>query len=257
MSDSKSWTESLFGQSQKSSQDRTEESSRTGLRQSLDRRVELAEGKVEELRRLRAEVEEAKQGLRMDEARQGLRAVEEKVDRLEERLSKDLSVVGEVGEELSKASQMSKRVAVTFQRAEEDLKTLEEIGSKIRRLEEDFREVIRKVTWVEWRGIFRSIGIVTAGILAAILILFSTTTLSPLAVPVEYRTTSAEERKIKRQERVERAVQGMTEAQVKEFRDLLKKGEKQAQSRQKELSEGLGLSGGSGPKEALGPREAE
>jgi hypothetical protein len=246
MSDSRSWIGALFGQSQKGSRDEGSgrESGRAGLRQSLDRRVELAEGKVEELRRLRAEVEEAKQSLRMDEARQSLLAVEEKVDRLEERLSKDLSVVGEVGEEISEAAKMSKRVAVTFQRAEEDLKTLEEIGSKIRRLEEDFQKVIKRVDFVEWRGIFRSIGIVTAGILAAILLLFSTTMLSPWAVPVAWRVSSAEEEKIEDQERIERAFRALSEEDRERVRDLLEKGEKQAQSRQEELSEELDPRGG-------------
>jgi hypothetical protein len=153
-----------------------------------------------------------------------------------------------VGEEISEAAKMSKRVAVTFQRAEQDLRTLEEIGDQIRSLEEDFRGVIKRVDFLEWRGIFRSIGIVTAGILMAILILFSTTTLSLWVVPVEWRTSSKELRKIQRQERVEKAIQGLSdedaEKLVEKLENLLEQGEKQAQSRQEELSEELDPRGG-------------
>lgn len=253
MSDFQNWVGALFGQSQKGSRD--EESGRAGLRQSLDKRVELAEGRVQELRRLREEVEEAKQALRMDETRQSLRGVESRVDQLETRLSEDLGVLEEVGEEMSKAATASRRVAVTFQRAEEDLRTLEEIGKEIRSLEEDFRGVIKRVTWVEWRGIFRSVGIVTAGILMAILILFSTTTLSPLAVPAAWRTSSTELEQIRMQERIERAAHALSDEDRKRLRALLEKGEKRAKSREKELSETLGLSKGVGPRGGEQPEE--
>jgi len=239
----KRWTSGLF------SRGRTESSGEKDLRERLSARIEAEKRKARSAEALRKELGEVQS--KMDSVESRARALERRMremssgqERLETALSEDLGVLEEVGEELSRAAQVSRRVAVTFQRAEEDLKTLEEIGSKIRRLEEDFQKVIKRVDFVEWRGIFRSIGIVTAGILAAILLLFSTTMLSPWAVPVAWRVSSAEEEKIEDQERIERAFRALSEEDRERVRDLLEKGEKQAQSRQEELSEELDPRGG-------------
>jgi preprotein translocase subunit SecE len=243
----RSWLSGLF------SRGRAESSGEKDLRERLNARIEAEKRKARSAEALRKELGEVRSEMEAVESR--AKALERKMEelgsgqeRLETALSEDLEVVEEVGQEIAEAAEMSRRVAITFQRAEEDLKTLEKVGEKIRGLEEDFRGVIKRVSWVEWRNLFRSMGIVTAGILAAILILFSTTTLSLWVVPVEWRTSSKELRKIQRQERVEKAIQGLSdedaEKLVEKLEDLLEKGKKQAQSRQEELSEELDPRGG-------------
>jgi preprotein translocase subunit SecE len=243
----RSWLSGLF------SRGRAESSGEKDLRERLNARIEAEKRKARSAEALRKELGEVRSEMEAVESR--AKALERKMEelgsgqeRLETALSEDLGVLEEVGEELSRAAQVSRRVAVTFQRAEEDLKTMNEIGDQIRSLEEDFRGVIKRVSWVEWRSLFRSIGIVTAGILMAILILFSTRALSPLAVPVEWRTSSKELRKIQRQEKFERAFQGLSDKDRETVRDLLEKGEKRAKSREKELNGALGLSKGVGPR---------
>ncbi|WP_251961657.1 hypothetical protein [Salinibacter ruber] len=252
-SDVKRWTSGLFSRGRTESRGLTESSGEKDLRERLSARIEAEKRKARSAEALRKELGGVRSEMEAVESR--AKALERKMEelgsgqeRLETALSEDLGVLEEVGEELSRAAQMGRRVAVTFQRAEEDLKTMNEVGDQIRSLEEDFRGVVKKVTWVEWRNLFRSMGIVAGGILTAILILFSTTTLSLWVVPVEYRVSSTELRKIQRQERVDRAAQALDSADTEKLKALLEKGARRAQSRQKELSRDLGLSEGVGPR---------
>jgi preprotein translocase subunit SecE len=256
----KRWTSGLFSRDRTDSRGRTESSGEKDLRERLSARIEAEKRKARSAEALRKELGEMQS--KMDSVESRARALERRMrelnggqERLETALSEDLEVVEQVGQEMAEAAEMGKRVAKTFQRAEEDLKTMHRIGDQIRSLEEDFRGVIKKVSWVEWRGVARSIGIVTAGILAAILILWTSQTLSLWVVPVELRVSSTELRKIQRQERVDRAAQALDSADTAKLRDLLEKGEKRAQSRQKELSAALGLSKGVGPRGGEQPEE--